>query len=99
MLEDDADDDGLKLPKIKYSEKLRRIKEIEAYPNVLNSTQPDIVLEITMKFIDFQVKEGAFEEALEIINLLQSIDLFTELLAKQLDIFKTLYLQSAICYF
>ena len=61
MLEEDDEEDGIKQPKIKYSEKLRRIKEIEAYPNVLNSTNPDIVLDITMKYIDIHVKEEAFE--------------------------------------
>jgi hypothetical protein len=53
--------------RLKYSERVRVLDEIDNMPNVLTTNTPESILEVAIKHAEFLLKEGDQNESLRII--------------------------------
>ena len=55
------------LGRLKYSERVRVLDEIDTMPNVLTTNTPESILELSIKHAEILLKEGHQDESLRII--------------------------------
>lgn len=56
------------LGRLKYSERVRVLDEIDTMPNVLTTNTPESILELSVKHAEFLLKAGEQDESLRVIQ-------------------------------
>ena len=93
--------DGGAYARLKYSERVRVLNEIEHLPSVLSSNSPESILQIAIKHIENLLNQGQNKESVRLIVRLQEIEQFQAIFEHPFlsDLKKAFYVLAGLSYF
>lgn len=87
--------------RIKHSVKLRVIRELEAYPSVVNEMKPEMIVQMLVEYMERLVEKGEYGEVKEVAEKIKEIEILQNCLEKEEanEVVKSYYLSAGLSYY